>query len=110
MYLKDRGRGKNAKIFLAGLKAWSWKLTERAQARAFKPGVSVLGCFGFNSLHSRCTPGIRVGKLAPSAEPLSNDGRCWNKRESASVGMLRHSSQGNVPQSGSPVQEKDYPA
>jgi hypothetical protein len=64
-------------------------LSERAQALAFKPGVSVLGCFGFNSLH-RCTPSIRAGKLAPSAEPLSNDGRCWNKRESASVGMLRH--------------------
>jgi hypothetical protein len=68
----------------------SGKMTERAQALAFKPRVSVLGCFGFNSLHSRCTPSIRAGKLAPSAEPLSKDGRCWNKRESASVGMLRH--------------------
>jgi hypothetical protein len=65
-------------------------VTERAQVLAFKPGVSVLGCFGFNSLHSRCSPSIRAGKLAPSAEPLSNDGRCWNKRESASVETLRH--------------------
>ena len=65
-------------------------MTERAQALAFKPGVSVLGCFRLNSLHSGCTPSICEGKLAPSAEPLSNDGRCWNKRESASVGMLRH--------------------
>ena len=81
-------------------------LTERAQALAFKPGVSVLDCFRLNSLHSGCTPSICAGKLAPSAEPLSNDGRCWNKRESASVGDTSASSQGNALRADRPFKRK----
>lgn len=83
--------GKTLTCMCGDFSAWSAVAKNRwAQAKAFKPGVFVLGCFRFNSLHTSCTPSIRAGKLAPSAEPLLNDGRCWYKRESASVRMLRH--------------------